>query len=178
VRKPPADLDVAATYLAVTILPSELRSAYVRDISVKYSGGPLTYILQALSYGLTSVCLGLLSNYLYDLAKKKLRKKPTSVHSSLQQYEAHIEELREYVSELRNSRKGTKELGRVLAFHEQTLLEIRERDPAIQQYVAEAIEQLESKGAERLAKRVDAHFRIPELTSHSTRRRAKTRAAG
>lgn len=151
------DMQVTANYMAVQMLPTRFREGYVRDISVKYSGEAITYILQALSSGFTSVCLGIIGNYLYDKAKKRSkRKKRPDMRADLAEYESQIEELREYLGGRKRSAKALRE---ALRFHEETLLKIRERDPEIQSYVVDALEQLESKGRDKLEKKVSSYWK-------------------
>ena len=62
---------VAAEYICVDLHPKSLRAPFVRHMRSSYKADYIVYVLQALAQGMCGLFVGLLTNYLYDRARKK-----------------------------------------------------------------------------------------------------------
>ncbi len=156
----PDPIQAAAEFMAVELHSQDRKAAYSWNVRAKACADTLFYLLQALSFALTSVCFGLVTNYLYDIAKEKLGRKPTSVETSLSEYQEQIDKLRRHLAKLQSSRKS-QSAREWLRFHELTMLRVQERDPQIIALAAKAIEQLEQRAAASLEAEVSRHAELP-----------------
>jgi hypothetical protein len=152
-----SDIKAVAEYICLHLHPKELQSSYVQDIRVLYSAEPIVYVLQALSAGMTSLFVGLITNYLYDKTKKS-DQKLLDLETLLKKQQEKLQELETYIA-------NEKELGlKVLAnkhleLHRQTFLRIESLDQSIYQMVDEVLFRLKQRGKKALTDEVDSHFR-------------------
>ena len=151
----------AAEFMAAQLHPLDQRGRYCWHVRVKAKSGALFYLLQALSFALTSVCFGLITNYLYDVAKEKFGKKPIDVDPLLTAYQKRIEELRAHLASAELEQRKLDRAQEWVRFHEETILRMKEQDPEIIAAVSEAICQMETRGSSSLADEVTANAKIP-----------------
>jgi hypothetical protein len=138
------------------VLPRSQQEAYVRDIRVKYKADLVVSILQAISYGMTAIFIGLLTNYLYDKAKTKAP--PGEVLELKRALRKQRSELRK-LKRLLESRKGSGSGHRRYEAYDRVLTKIAKSDPSITKAIEDAIKQLERRGAEALRDDVNSKFR-------------------
>lgn len=146
-----AELRTAAEFVCVTFHPSGLRKNYLRDIRVKYKAEAIVYVLQALSFGLTTIFLGLLTNYLYDKVKQP-GSKAVDVEELLHRHEEKIAELELMIQSSENQRASS-----ALKFHKEALQKIKSSDPSIEAMVEDALKQLERYGQDKMKKHVEKY---------------------
>lgn len=150
-------IEATAEYVCVELHPRVLRSRYVEHISVSYRAEIIVYVLQALSTGMTALFVGLLTNYLYDKAKKKHGvKERTDLKKLVAEQKKNIRKL-EKLLEAERSRAAVKEARLSLTFHQNILVQIENHDPSLETLIADAIKQLEQKGKDKLLKHVDSY---------------------
>jgi len=158
-------LQTAAQYMCCNIYPEQYKTNYVTDISADFDGPETTYILQALSLGLTSICFGLVSNFLYDKAKIKLSPKDKSIEHLLEEQQRQLDQLHELIASGKATSPFMKDMeceitqeDRDLArFHEEALLRIKENSPEINKMVEDSIRELEERGVESLSRELDQY---------------------
>ena len=160
-RRDSDPIQAAAEFMAAELHPQDRKAAYAWHVRVKAKADALFYLLQALSLALTSICFGLVTNYLYDVAKEKFGDKREDTDASLRQYQERIEELKAHLAKLQPQHRKAETAREWLRFHELMILRIEERDPEIAACVAQAVEQLEKRGAASLATEVSHHAKLP-----------------
>src|SRR5690554_738462 len=151
--------------MCCNIYPEQYKTNYVTDISADFDGPETTYILQALSLGLTSICFGLVSNFLYDKAKIKLSPKDKSIEHLLEEQQRQLDQLHELIASGKATSPFMKDMeceitqeDRDLArFHEEALLRIKENSPEINKMVEDSIRELEERGVESLSRELDQY---------------------
>ncbi|MGJ3257491.1 MAG: hypothetical protein ACFE0K_14350 [Alcanivorax sp.] len=158
-------LQTAAQYMCCNIYPEQYKTNYVTDISADFNGPETTYILQALSLGLTSICFGLISNFLYDKANIKLSPKDKSIEHLLEEQQRKLDQLNELISSVKSTFKFMKDMkceitqeDRDLArFHEEALFRIKENSPEIKKMIEDSIRELEKRGVDSLSRELDQY---------------------
>jgi ABC-type glycerol-3-phosphate transport system substrate-binding protein len=151
------EAEAAAEYICVQLHPVDLRSDYVRNIRVYYHAEAIVYVLQALSAGMTSLFVGLVTNYLYDKAKKP-DQKLVDMHALLKKQQEKLDELQSLIA--KENKQNTKEVAtQHLELHKKTLLQIQDSDPSIAAMVDDALRQLEQRGQNALTDDVDSNYR-------------------
>lgn len=152
----PEELEDAASFACVQVLPRSQQEAYVRDIRVKYAGDFTVAILQAISYGMTTIFLGLLTNYLYDKAKSKAhRREVLELKRAILKQRSELRKLKKHLE----SRHGAASGRRRYEAYDRVLTKIEKSDPSITKAIEEAIKQLERRGAESLRDDVNRKLR-------------------
>lgn len=151
--------------MCCSFYPEEYKANYVIDISSDFNGPETTYILQALSYGLTSICFGLISNFLYEKAKLKLSPEDKSIEHLLEEQQRKIDQLTEVIRTGKSiypfmedkECEITQEDRDLAKFHEEVLLKVRENSPEVKKMVEDSIRALEERGEARLINELDEH---------------------
>ncbi|MDT4868804.1 hypothetical protein FQZ97_1037870 [compost metagenome] len=137
------------------LYPEEIRSDYVRNIRVHYRAEEIVYVLQALSTGMTSIFIGLITNYLYDKTKKSdpkieaLTKQMEEQRVQLRKLEELL--LKEKDSDFAEIAKKHREL------HRRIIAQAQDSDPEIERMVDEVLLQLNERGRKGLADEVDSY---------------------
>lgn len=156
----------AAKYMCLNLYDDNYKDSYVLDMHSHADATQVYYIIQGLSVGLTSICFGLLSNYLYDKAKLKLSDEDKSLKGLIEQQSKQIKELEEIIKTGKSSFpfhdalecEIEEEDRDLLVFHQKSLLKIQENDPEIQAMVQEAIDTLESVGELGIQSKIFEHM--------------------
>jgi len=151
--------------MCCSFYPKEYKTNYVTDMSAEFNGPETTYILQALSLGLTSICFGLISNFLYDKAKLKLSPKDKSIEHLLDDQKRKLDQLHDVIATGKATYpfmngmecEITQEDRDLALFHEETLLKIQENSPEVKKMVEDSIRALEERGKAGLFSELDEH---------------------
>jgi hypothetical protein len=158
-RYAPQDILDAASYACVKILPLSQREAYARDIRVKYKADLVVVILQELSHGMTSIFIGLLTNYLYDKARSKARARhKMALRRSVRQQRRELRKLRRWL-DAQHARRPTKRIEKRYNTYAEILTRVDKADPSIAKAIEDAVRQLEKRGAAVLREQVSKQFR-------------------
>ncbi len=150
------EIETAAEYICVHLFPENLRSSYVRDIRVYYHAEAIVYALQALSAGMTSLFVGLITNYLYDKTKKP-DQKLVDMEALLKKQQGRLQELENLLVKEKNRELRT-EASQQLELHKQTILQIQESDHRITEMIEDVLKQLEQRGQNAIDDEIDSNF--------------------
>ena len=149
-------IESAAEYICVSLYPAELRSEYVRHIRSSHKADLLVYALQILATGMTSIFVGLLTNYLYDKRKKKHEvRKRKQLKGLIAQQKRNIKALEDLLKLERAQAKRRASIS--LSLHKELVLKIEGNDPSINILLKSALATLEKEGQAALRIHVDSH---------------------
>lgn len=149
-------IETAAEYICIRLYPQALRSSYVRDIRVYYHAEAIVYALQALSAGITSLFVGLITNYLYDKTKKP-DQKLVDMEALLRKQEEKLQELEKLLVKEKD-REFRAYANQQLELHKKTILQIQNSDSEIVTMVEDALQQLEQRGQKAIDDEIDSNF--------------------
>jgi len=150
------EIEVAAEFLCVQLHPEHLRADYVRDISVDYHAEEIVYVLQALSNGMTSLFIGLITAYLYDKTKKP-DQKLANIEKLLKEQEKTIQKL-EGLLIRETDQEFHETASQHLELQKRTLVQIQDSDPEIAAILEDVLYQLKQRGKAALSDEVNAHL--------------------
>lgn len=147
----------AAEYIALQLHPKEIRGDFVRNIRVFYHADEIVYVLQALSSGMAGLFVGLLTNHLYDKAKKP-DQKLTDIEALLHKQQEKLAKLEALIAKERK-----KELAGIARqhfdTHKHTIEMIQDSDPYITSLMDAALSDLDARGQQALTDEIDSHFK-------------------
>ena len=149
-------IESAAEYICVSLYPAELRSEYVRHIRSSHKADLLVYVLQILATGMTSIFVGLLTNYLYDKRKERHEvRKRKQLKGLIARQKRNIKALEDLLK-LERAKQAKRRASISLSLHKELVLKIEGNDPSINILLKSALATLEKEGQEALRMHVDS----------------------
>lgn len=152
-------IEVVAEYICVGLYPTKLREEYVRHMRVAYKADLIVYALQALATGMTAIFVGLVTNYLYDKAKKGRRpKERKAIKRLVAQQKRRITQLERLLKSEQEERRKRR-VSVTLIVHKRVIVQIEGKKPSIDKVVTNALSDLEKKGTKGLRNYVDSKWK-------------------
>jgi len=149
-------ITTAAEYISIQLHPEVIRGDFVRNIRVYYHAAEIVYVLQALSGGMAALFVGLLTNHLYDKAKKP-DQKLVDIQALLLKQQKKLAELEALIS--REKDKGFATVAQQhLDTHKRTIGLIQDSDPYISGLIETVLSELEARGQESLATEIESYY--------------------